>query len=100
MKIELNEQTVTTKDPEVPGYLPIEDNVPAVIWIPSNAIELKMTATVYIDGKIKKAETTFDTKDIREMMNDGHDWEEEFAKYELTDEGREYLKSLMGDIED
>lgn len=68
------------------------ETIPAVFYIPSNTIALKLCAKIYKDGEIKEAETSFELPDIIEAIIDGDYWAGENIKYVLTDKGKELVK--------
>lgn len=43
-------------------------SLPAVIYLPENAVEVEMIVTVFSDGKIEKVAKTLDMKALKEAF--------------------------------
>ena len=66
--------------------------VPFITNIPQSTIALKITATIFVDGELHTAITEINSADaIREGMLKGEEWDEEHARWFLTDEVRKEL---------
>ena len=66
--------------------------VPFITDIPQSTIGLKIEATMYVDGKVVSATMEINDADvIREGMLKGEEWEDENARYALTEEAKKEL---------
>ena len=66
--------------------------VPAIIYIPESAVKITVVADIIDkDLNISKAVTELDMPALNEAKISGYDWEDDNAKYELTDEAMEEL---------
>lgn len=65
-----------------------EDNDPAIIYIPKNAVGLRIIAKVLDekDDSIYEAETTFSLERLNEARIDGAYWEDDNTKYVINEE--------------
>lgn len=67
--------------------------VPALIYIPDNAVKLKVLATI-IDGEtdeLYEAELKMTLSEITEARIEGEEWEWNNVKYVLTDKAKKEL---------
>lgn len=70
------------------------EQMPAIIYIPSNTVKLKITATLMDeDDKLFEVVNVMPTKDVIQARIEGEEWEFDNVKYVLTDEGKAYLDS-------
>ena len=74
----------------------ILEEVPIVIGIPREAVNLTITADAYVDGEIKTVQAHYSMKDIQDLRSDfvrfiGDDWN---ALYMLSDEVRKEMEGL------
>ena len=60
--------------------------IPIIIYVPGNVVELDINVTLYEDGKTIKADNHMGLGDIRTAMIEGERYEEENAVYRLSDD--------------
>lgn len=66
--------------------------VPAVIYIPDNAIKIELIVTIMDkDNQIKKISKEITLNDIIEARKNGEDWANAFEKWKLTPETLKFL---------
>ena len=66
--------------------------VPAVIYIPDNAIKIELIATIMDkDNQIKKIGQEITLNDVIEARKNGEDWANAFEKWKLTPEAQKFL---------
>ena len=69
----------------------------AMIYLPENAIALKVSATVYEDGKIADVMKEYNLADIREMFQKADDgYIDDDDTFVLTDKGLEWIENHKG----
>ena len=68
----------------------------AVIGLPENAVEVEITAKVYVNGEVTKACKTLNMHELREAFQEAKDgYIPSDAAFCLSDKGREYLEGLL-----
>ena len=88
-----------TKAPEK-GPLDIE-TVDAVLQIPKNAVELKITAKIYENDELFEAESKFDLSEIKEAVDlFEQTMAGEYPRFALTEKGHELAAQLAKAEED
>ena len=71
------------------------DSDPAVIFLPPNAVELEMTVSVYLEGKVRKVMRTMDMAEIRAAFKNAEEnWLDPDARFCLTEEGRKFIEAI------
>ena len=65
-----------------------------ILWIPEDTVELTLKCKVMQDGKLVKYTKTLSNREIFEAHQE---WEDKCETFVITEEGREYLKSLKED---
>ena len=65
------------------------DNI--VISIPTNTIEVNITVTVFDNSEITQYHAIYDNNTLYEMKQE---YEENYCKYVITEEGMKYLDEL------
>ena len=72
----------------------------AMVYIPENAIEIEINATIYEDGKLVKVGKTMGLKEIQKAFKDAEDnYSEDSDEFVITEKGKEYLNSLKNEVE-
>lgn len=67
----------------------------AIIQLPTSAVEVTISAKVYVDGKIETVHQILDMKAIRDAVKEAEDnYIPEDATFTLTDKGREYAERI------
>ena len=66
----------------------------AVMKVPSQAVEIKLTAKVFLVGEIKTVETTLDFDDVRQAISEAEDYFGPDEMFELTEKGKQYAKEM------
>ena len=64
----------------------------AMLDIPAHAVEIKISAKVYMDGELKTVQTTYDFDKIRAAIQEAEDYIGPDDLFALTDEGHQYAK--------
>ena len=75
-----------------------EVNIPteyAVVELPRAALEVTITAKIYLDGEVKDVQTVLDFDDVRKAISEGADYIQLDATFCLTDEGRAHAEQLI-----
>lgn len=74
-------------------YKEVELNlVPAVIYIPENAVKLTIIAKIINENdEISEVKSILNLQDVIKAMADGEDWIPDDAVFTLTDKGRKSL---------
>lgn len=68
----------------------------AVIGLPEDAVEVEITAKVYMNGEIAKVCKTLNMQDVRKAFQEAEDgYIPSDAVFRLTDKGREYVEGLL-----
>ena len=62
-----------------------------IMSIPTHAIELTIHVTTYDNGNMQKYSTTYNVDNIYEMKEE---YEENCARYVITEEGCKYLEEM------
>ena len=69
------------------------EEVRAMIYIPKKAVEIVLSAKVYMNGELQKVEKTIDMDEIREAIRDA---EENYIgpndMFQVTEEGLKWLE--------
>lgn len=65
-----------------------------IVWIPEDAVKLKLVCSIIEDDKLIGVEKILDNREIVEAHQE---WEDKCETFVITEEGREYLKSLKED---
>lgn len=66
----------------------------AMLDIPAHAVEIEISAKVYMDGKLKTVQTTYDFDKIRAAIQEAEDYIAPDDLFALTDEGHQYAKEM------
>ena len=69
----------------------------AVLEIPSQAVEITLSAKVFLDGEIRTVQTTFDFEAIRNAIKEAEDYISPDDIFTLTEKGIEYAKKMGWD---
>ena len=69
----------------------------AVLEIPSQAVEITLSAKVFLDGEIRTVQTTFDFEAIRNAIKEAEDYISPDDIFTLTEAGVEYAKKMGWD---
>ena len=64
----------------------------AMLDIPAHAVEIALSAKVYMDGELKTVQTTYGFDKIREAIKEAEDYIAPDDLFALTDEGHQYAK--------
>ena len=65
----------------------------AIIDIPENAVEVTVTAKVYMDGKIEEVSRTYDMKEVREMVRKADEgYIDDDDRFCITEKGLAWLE--------
>jgi hypothetical protein len=90
------------KETKVPEKEPLDiETVDAVLQIPKNAVELKITAKIYENDALFEAESKFDLSEIKEAVDlFEQTMAGEYPRFALTEEGRKYAEQLAKAEED
>lgn len=68
----------------------------AVIGLPEEAVEVEITAKVYVNGEIVNFGKRLNMKELREAFQEAEDgYIPSYATFQITDEGRKYLEGLL-----
>lgn len=67
------------------------ENEHAMIDIPATAVELRIEAKVFLDGKVQTVERTMTLQEIRRAMKDAEDFIAEDDQFCLTEKGRDLV---------
>ncbi len=67
-----------------------------IVWIPEDAVKLKLVCSIIEDDKLIEVEKILDNREIVEAHQE---WEDKCETIVITDEGREYLRSLKEESE-
>jgi predicted transcriptional regulator len=72
------------------------DEMYVMLTIPEDAVSLKVTAQIIVNGDLKKAEKSLSTREVFQARKDFLDYigDDFDAMYVLTDEGRKYYEML------
>ena len=65
--------------------------VPFMCEIPAATVELKMTAKVFLNGKLYECVSEVDIEEVRKGMITGGEYEDANTMYTLTDEAKKEL---------
>ena len=70
----------------------------AIVWLPENALEVKVTCKVYMDGKLRKVEKNIDLREAFEEYSVAEDvgYIPPHATFQLTDGGKRILELVDG----
>ena len=86
-----------TKPDDVGKTIELED-INIILKIPKEAVALEVTASLILDGELRKVGHNLSVSDIRDArqafldnVEDGDDYD---ARYVLTEEGMAYLEQL------
>lgn len=67
----------------------------AVLYLPENAVEVTMTAKVYVDGGLQTVSMTYDIAQIREMFRRADDgYIDDDDRFTITEKGLAYLEEM------
>lgn len=79
---------------EAPEMVELTD-VPAVIWIPDNAVEAVLTITVFHDGELINVEKRMDMGAVRHAIREADEnYLDPDAVFTITDKGKRLAASL------
>ena len=67
-----------------------------IVQIPEDAVKLRLVCSIIEDDKLIEVEKTLSNREIFEAHQE---WEDKCETFVITEEGREYLKSLKEDSE-
>ena len=65
-----------------------------IVQIPEDAVKLRLVCSIIEDDKLIEVEKTLSNREIFEAHQE---WEDKCETFVITEEGREYLKSLKED---
>ena len=79
-----------------------EDNIPmelsearAMVYIPENAVEVEINATIYENGKLIKVGKIMTMKEVQEAFRDAEEnYIDDNDKFVVTEKGLEWLEGL------
>ena len=67
----------------------------AIVYIPENAVEVEINATIYDNGSLIKVGKTMTMKEIQEAFRNAEEnYIEDDDEFVVTEKGREWLESL------
>ena len=70
----------------------------AMLYIPEDTIEIEMNVKVMINGKVETVSKTIGVRECQRALDDAErNYIEDSDRFELTDEGREWLEMLEND---
>ena len=64
----------------------------AVLTIPMNAVELTITAKVYLDGELVQVDRTLSMSEIRDAAREAEDYFPPDAVFTITEKGKQWLE--------
>ena len=68
----------------------------AVISLPEDAVEVEISAKVYMNGEIVNIGKTLNMRNVRTAFQEAEGWYiPSDAVFHLTDKGREYVEGLL-----
>lgn len=72
--------------------------IPAVIYIPVNAVSMKMICKVVIGDTLQKVETELSVNDLRRCINDAEqNYISDDTIFMLAEKGKEEAKNILKD---
>ena len=91
-------RTASDMNGEIPDSETVElDNEFIVLAVPAATVEVEITATVFLDGELKKAYRKMDFAEVRNAMEEARDgYIPSDAVFTLTKTGEEKLRELLG----
>ena len=67
----------------------------AVVCIPADTIELRLTARILLQGKVKEVSKDLTMHDVRKAMREAEDWYiPEDEKHTFTEAGKQLIEDL------
>ena len=66
----------------------------ALFCIPTDTIELTLTAKIMRNGKVQKAERNLSIQDVRLAIREAEDYIPPDAVFAITEEGKRFLEDL------
>lgn len=72
--------------------------IPAVIYIPANAVSMKMICKLVIGDTLQEVETELSVNDLRKCINDAEqNYISDDTIFMLTEKGEEEAKNILKD---
>ena len=72
------------------------DSAYAIVQLPTSAVEVTISAKVYVNGEIKTVQNLLNMKAIQSAIREAEDnYISEDAVFTLTDKGREYAERII-----